>query len=85
MPDLIDMPTIVIINGFRFFFVALDRGEPVHIHIEKNEAYAKFWLKPIRLARSKGFRPHELSKLRVIIEKQEQIFVSKWHEFFTIK
>ena len=49
------MPTVLILKGYRFFFVSLDRGEPVHIHIEKEDAYAKFWLKPIRLAISKGF------------------------------
>jgi hypothetical protein len=77
------MPTVLIIRGFRFFFVSLDRGEPIHIHVEKEAAYAKFWLKPVRLAKSKGFRAAELSKVRGIIEKYENRFVGAWNEFFS--
>lgn len=79
------MPTIVIIGGFRFFFVALDRGEPAHIHVERDESYAKYWLRPTRLARSRGFRPHELTRLRGLVQKHEKLFVSKWNEFFSIE
>jgi Domain of unknown function (DUF4160) len=76
------MPTVLILRGFRFFFVSLDRGEPVHIHIEKGDAYAKYWLKPIRLARSKGFKASEISQIRGIIEKHQGIFIKRWDEFF---
>lgn len=76
------MPTVLILKGYRFFFVSLDRGEPVHIHIEKDDAYAKFWLKPIKLAKSKGFNATELAKIRGIIEKHQKIFIRKWDEFF---
>lgn len=79
------MPTIVIIRGYRFFFVSLDRDELVHVHIEKDDAYAKYWLKPIRLARSRGFRQHELTEIRKIVQKHEKLFVSHWNEFFSNK
>ncbi len=79
------MPTILVIRGYRFFFVSLDRGEPVHVHVEKGDAYGKYWLKPVRLARAKGFRQHELTEVRKIIQKHEKRFVSHWNEFFSIK
>ena len=77
------MPTVLIIRGYRFFFVALDRGEPVHIHIEKDDAYAKYWLQPVRLAKSKGFNAKELSVIRGIIDKHQKSFVKRWNEFFS--
>jgi hypothetical protein len=40
------MPTVLIINGFRFHFYASDRDEPPHIHVTKGEGYAKIWLEP---------------------------------------
>jgi hypothetical protein len=76
------MPTVLILRGFRFFFVSLDRGEPVHIHVEKDDAYAKFWLKPIRLAKSKGFSATDLGRIRGMIEKHRGLFEMRWHEFF---
>jgi hypothetical protein len=76
------MPTVLILKGYRFFFVSLDRGEPIHIHIEKNNSYAKFWLNPTSLSRSKGFKAQEISEIRRIIEKHEKIFIKRWNEFF---
>ena len=76
------MPTVTIIRGYRFFFFSLDRGEPPHIHIEKGDSVAKFWLKPVALARSKGFRQHELSRIRQLVEKHQPVFLRAWNEFF---
>jgi hypothetical protein len=50
------VPTILREDGFRFFFFSLDRQEPPHVHVEFAEKYAKFWLNPVSLARSWGFR-----------------------------
>src|SRR6266404_227393 len=49
-------------NEFSF---SVARGhEPRHIHVERAEKYAKFWLEPIESAESRGFRSHELTALR---------------------
>ena len=36
-------------NGFKFFFYANegDPREPVHVHVEKNDIGANFWVKPV--------------------------------------
>jgi hypothetical protein len=41
-----NLPTILIINGFRFFFYSSDRYEPAHVHVEKGEGIGKIWLEP---------------------------------------
>jgi len=38
------MPTILMILGWRFFFYANERNEPIHIHCRKGSAEAKFGL-----------------------------------------
>ena len=38
------MPTILLIEGWRFFFYANERDEPIHIHCQKAEMECKFWL-----------------------------------------
>jgi hypothetical protein len=77
------MPTVIVLKGYRFFFFSLDRVEPVHIHVEKGDSYAKFWLKPISLARSKGFRQHELTEIRKIVERKRALFLERWNEHFS--
>ena len=38
------MPTVFYFKGYRFYFFSKENDEPVHIHIEKAEGSAKFWL-----------------------------------------
>jgi hypothetical protein len=40
------MPTVLRIDGYRFFFYSLETGEPSHIHVERADEAAKFWLFP---------------------------------------
>lgn len=79
------MPTIFIHKGYRFFFYSGDRLEPIHVHIEKEEAVAKFWVKPLELAANKGFRSHELKEIRLIIEESQEKILEKWNEHFSKK
>lgn len=76
------MPTVLRINGYRFFFFSLEGNEPAHIHVEKSDSYAKFWLQPVTLARSVGFRSHELREIHGIIEANVELFQERWDEYF---
>ncbi len=49
------MPTIHRVGAYRFFFYAGDKDEPQHIHVERDDKIAKFWLDPVRLQSSGGF------------------------------
>ncbi|WP_417738678.1 DUF4160 domain-containing protein [Rosistilla oblonga] len=51
------MPTVFRNGPYRLFFYAGDRDEPAHVHVERDDYEAKFWLDPVRLARSHGFAP----------------------------
>ncbi len=76
------MPTVLRVGSFRFFFYAGDGTEPPHIHVEREDNEAKFWLDPVRLARSRGFSRKEINRVRrVVVEHQEQLLES-WNEFF---
>ena len=79
------MPTVLRIRGFRFFFFSLEGSEPPHIHVEHGDKLAKFWIAPVSLASSAGFRNHELTKLRAMVVEHRITFLEKWHEFFSNK
>lgn len=63
------MPTIKRIGPYRFFFYSNENDEPSHIHIQRERMLAKFWLNPVMLASSTGFRSHELGLLRDTLKK----------------
>ena len=79
------MPTIFTERGFRFFFFSGDDKEPMHVHVEKAESYAKFWLKPVALAVSGGFKPHELREIRMLIEQHKDELEERWNAHFRFR
>lgn len=76
------MPALLRIRGYRFFFYSLEGGEPPHIHVARAGCYAKFWLEPVALADNRGFRSHELTEIRRIVEENQQFFLEEWHDYF---
>ncbi len=76
------MPEVLRVHGYRFFFFSREGTEPRHIHVEQAEHYAKFWLEPVELAESRGFRGSELRELHSIIAEQSQKFIIAWDEHF---
>jgi len=76
------MPTLAIIDGYRFFFWSLDLGEPPHVHVEGHGGKAKFWLSPVELASSKGYNDRELNKIQRIVEQHAAEWLEKWYEHF---
>lgn len=63
------MPTALVERGFRFYFYMADLiNEPPHVHVDKQGNTAKFWLDPIELANSGGYRNRELRQIERIIE-----------------
>lgn len=76
------MPTVLKIKGYRFFFFSLEGKELLHIHVEHGDKIAKFWLDPINLASSSGFKSHELTKIRTIAIEHSKKFLEKWYEHF---
>lgn len=41
------MPTVLLVNGFRFFFYSNENNEPAHVHVTKGNANSKIWLEPV--------------------------------------
>ena len=76
------MPTVLKVRGYRFFFFSNDIREPVHIHVESDDKYAKFWLEPVQLARSIGYRAKELSKISNMIIENQGVLKRRWDEYF---
>jgi hypothetical protein len=78
------MPTSLRIGPYRFFFYAGDRDEPPHSHVQRDDAEAKFWLSPVRLAWNRGFSGAELRKLEKLADENDVTLLKVWHDYFNI-
>ena len=76
------MPTVLRIGSHRFFFYAGDKEEPRHIHVERDDKVAKFWLEPIMLHSSSGFSRIEISRIQKMIEENHARLVEAWNDYF---
>lgn len=76
------MPTVLRVGPYRFFFYAGDREEPQHVHVERDDNIAKFWLSPVRLQSSGGFSRKELSRIQQIIQEHQMQLMEGWNEYF---
>lgn len=79
------MPTILFINGWRFFFYANENNEPVHIHVRKAEMEAQFWLKENLFEVEESFSYNMDSgvkkEVRKIIFEHFDYIIEQWDKF----
>ena len=76
------MPTVLRPGPYRVYFHSHEPNEPPHVHVDRDNESAKFWLTPTALARNLGFSPVELRRIQRIIEEHEGVLLEKWNERF---
>lgn len=79
------MPTVASFGPYRLFFYSADRAEPIHVHVERQDKVAKFWLDPVRLARSGGFSRHELGRIEALLRDHEAELIEAWNEISALE
>ena len=75
------MPTVMRIGPFRFYFYSHEPNEPLHVHVDRGEATIKLWLEPIEVAKSRGFRAHEIGGIVALVEEHQARLLEAWHEY----
>ncbi len=75
----------MLVNGWRFYFYANERNEPIHIHCEKGEKECKYWLDrrnfSVEEAYAYNLRSGDKREVkRIIFEFFEQI-EKEWDKF----
>lgn len=79
------MPVVFRHGAYRvhFFSNEGDPREPVHIHVTRPPATAKFWLHPdVSVAYNRGFSPRELVELSAVIRARRDEIEGAWHDHF---
>jgi hypothetical protein len=76
------MPTVMRIGPFRFYLYSHEPNEPPHVHVDRGEATIKVWLEPVDVAKSRGFRAHEIGRIVALVNEHREQLLEAWHEYF---
>lgn len=76
------MPKVAEIGPYRLFFYSAEGREPPHVHVRRDRSTSKFWLEPVRLAKSRGFDDHELRSIQQIVDENKNTILESWNEHF---
>jgi len=77
------MPTVLRHGPYTFVFFSSDQNEPIHVHVKRDCAIAKFWLEPVSLAKNRGFKKPALKEIAKLVERFQQPLVEAWHDYFS--
>ena len=55
----------------RVYFYSHEPNEPAHVHVDRDDESAKFWLRPVALALNMGFSPIELRRIQRMLRENE--------------
>jgi hypothetical protein len=77
----IAMPTVMVIDGWRFHFFANEGPRP-HIHVVKGDAAAKVWLDDQSLADWDNLTKSDRRRILKMVAEHEEQLQEAWHEFF---
>jgi uncharacterized protein DUF4160 len=76
------MPTVLRSGPYRFYFYSHEPNEPPHVHVDRDDLSAKFWLQTIGLARNFGFSAKELRRIQRLVNEHQAAFLENWNGHF---
>lgn len=76
------MPTVLRSGPYRVYFFSHEPNEPPHVHVDRDDRTAKYWLRPVALARNIGFRAGELSRIEALVRRNQAVLLEAWHGHF---
>ncbi len=79
------VPVVFRYRGYRFFFYSNegDPLEPLHVHVQRGECVAKFWVTPtVSLAESYDLSSAELRMLTKVVKAKRELIERSWNEYF---
>ena len=75
-------PTLLRTGPYRIYMYSYDCNEPKHVHIDRENKSAKFWLEPfIALETNYGYSRAELRKIERLLTTHLEILQERWNDF----
>ena len=78
------VPTVFRSGPYRAYFYSHEPNEPAHVHIDRDNLSAKFWLNPVALARNFGFSAVELARVQSLVAGHLNQLLEAWNGHFGV-
>ncbi len=76
------MPTALRSGPYRFYFYSYDCRERRHMHVDREDCSAKFWIDPdVTLADNHGYSRSELRDIERIARDNLEALRNEWDRF----
>lgn len=75
-------PTVFRDGPYRFYFYSHEPNESPHVHVDRDDRSAKFWLDPVSLSYNLGFKAAELRKVEALIGENRDRLLEAWNDYF---
>lgn len=75
------MPTLLNQNGLKFIFYANEHPPP-HVHVLKDDTWAKIDLYTTRMVRS-TLKSKDASRAVALVKQHQQQFLEVWNDWFS--
>jgi hypothetical protein len=77
------MPTVLVVEGYKFKFFSNENNELPHVHISKGDGNAKYWLLPgCKEEYSYGFTKRERRDIKEFVIVNKDFLIQKWNGYF---
>jgi len=76
-------PSVLREGPYRFYFHSHEPNEPPHVHVDRDDQSAKFWLREVALARNLGFGARELRRIEEIVTENRDRLLEAWNDYFS--
>jgi hypothetical protein len=74
-------PTVLRDGPYRFYFHSHEPNEPPHVHVDRDDHSAKFWLAPLGVARNIGFSAKELNRVLRLVHDHRESLLEAWDDY----
>lgn len=77
------MPEVFRFYGFSFFYYSKEH-EPIHIHVEGKDGYAKYELQEENfvMVEVHNIKRNDLKKIEQVIEDNKDLIIKHWNNYF---
>ena len=75
-------PALLRVGPYRFYMVSADGDERPHVHIERDNQRAKFFIDRVEFFDNEGFRQAEVRRIQRLVTEHQEELLERWYGYF---